>query len=382
MFRIIKFIKIFRKYILLLNQFYRLKKKGYGLIGICIYSPSDLHHLSGIIEIINNKNDFKVVVFYFFEFDKHKIVENDIIVIQKYFVSLIPYLPINLFINTESGISFRRSHKQKIIHLLHSTASVHIVYPEGAFENYDFICCAGPYHVKEFKQMLKNKHKKYYLLTSGYPVIDNLYYQKQLQKNPNPKATILYAPSWGKDNSLTLFGYEIISTLIKDYSVILRPHPMNLIEDKITLNKILTTFSINKSFRIDTSFSPTSSLLSADLLISDFSGISLEFAFGCEKPVLSIDSKPKILNPNWNKYAPTQGVQIDLRNSIGEILSPSQIPDIKYVIDSLLSNETKVNEIIKQRESYLYNFQTSLDMIYSSLLEINKNDFSKFIEVQ
>jgi hypothetical protein len=374
-----KLIKLLVRYCKLIVRIRKIKSEGKWPLAICFHTTSDIQHLRPIIEKIVQEEKFSIFLFYFFD-EKLLPIENcKINIIGKEYSRLYKYVKIDIALNTQSGIKRIASKHTRVVHLLHSMASVHTVYPKSAFDDYDFICCAGEYHIKEFKQLLKFNGQTYYLLKSGYPVIDYISTVSYL-KERSEKPTILYAPTWGVNNSLVLYGKEVISLLVTNYKIIFRPHPMNFVEDMPVVEAIMNEFGANSNFELDNSHLATSSLCSADLMISDYSGIAIDFAFGRTKKVIYLDSVPKVLNPEWNKYAPTQGIQYDLRNKIGVLIKADEINNISAIVESALnSDDTK--EIEVYRKQYLFNFGSSLDGIHNDLVRIHKNDYSDFSKV-
>ena len=98
------------------------------------------------------------------------------------------------------------------------------------------------------------------------------------------------------------------------------------------------------------------SLLSADLLITDWSGIAFEYSFASIRPVLFINTPKKVHNENWQKYE-NQPMEIVLRDGCGISLNIDELSKISSVIDDFFNNYEKYKEhIVKLREEYIYNF--------------------------
>ena len=55
-------------------------------------------------------------------------------------------------------------------------------------------------------------------------------------------------------------------------------------------------------------------------MISDWSGVAIEFALAFKKPVLFIDAPPKCKNPEYKKLNLVP-IEISIRNKIGKILT-------------------------------------------------------------
>jgi YidC/Oxa1 family membrane protein insertase len=94
-------------------------------------------------------------------------------------------------------------------------------------------------------------------------------------------------------------------------------------------------------------------------MISDWSGVALEFAFAFEKPILYIDVPKKIQNPDY-KDIPEIPIEVRIREKIGKIVLPSEIKNVPKEIENLIqkSLETK-GEIIKIRDNEIFNIGSS-----------------------
>ena len=121
------------------------------------------------------------------------------------------------------------------------------------------------------------------------------FYNKKYKK-------ILIAPSWGKKNLINLCGLTLTNELLKEnYEIVLRPHPRSLIEDKETIKEMKRLFLSNSNFYLDEEVIGESGLDYSDVLITDWSGVAIEFAFGKERPVVFVNSPKKINNPLYLK---------------------------------------------------------------------------------
>jgi YidC/Oxa1 family membrane protein insertase len=93
------------------------------------------------------------------------------------------------------------------------------------------------------------------------------------------------------------------------------------------------------------------SLVEADILITDRSGIALEYAFGTYRPVLFVDTPLKISNPNWQNIA-VEPIENFLRSRIGISILPDQLSAIAGKIEQLMSEKeefkNKLTELGKE----------------------------------
>ena len=132
--------------------------------------------------------------------------------------------------------------------------------------------------------------------------------------------TILFAPSWGPNNSLRVFGTTLVQELLNNFQVIVRPHVMSYYEDMDILDVLKDRFSENPHFFIDRNPDSRFVLSKASLVISDYSGIAFEYAFAYRRPVIFLNSQMKMFNENWSHYLPHPGIEVVNRDLIGVIL--------------------------------------------------------------
>ncbi len=246
------------------------------------------------------------------------------------------------------------------IYLFHSLVSSNMVYRENAFDNYDTICCVGPHHYREFLNKKTNRKQK--LLKIGYPFLDTLIKKKKLTKNSYDNNKILIAPTWLPNEKDYYYEnyFDLINILIsKNYNVTLRPHPEFFKRFESKILEIKKELKSEKSFSIDRSLDSFDILNRSKYLITDWSGISLEFAFIFKRPVLFLDTKKKILNKNFDKnhYIP---VEITIRDQIGSIIKKSDFNHMDNILNELDKNEKKYsNNIQDYIDKLTYNYGSS-----------------------
>lgn len=239
------------------------------------------------------------------------------------------------------------------VYLFHAMVSTHLVYRKNAFNNFDSIFCVGEYQINEIRSTEKFYNlKPKNLVRCGYSQLDNLlkkYVAKinKIDDIKNSPTQILLAPSWGKDGLFETIIEDVIDILLKnEYKVILRPHPMSLKLSKKKIKSIEKNFSLNDNFRLEIDFPNFDSFLISDIMISDWSGVALEFAFAFEKPILYIDVPKKINNPDFQDI-PEIPIEVSIRNKIGKVISPSNISQIPIEIKNLKEKSFEMKEVIK-----------------------------------
>lgn len=253
----------------------------------------------------------------------------------------------------------RSMHPVHYVYIFHSLTSTHMVDTEKSFDHYDTIFCAGPHQKKEIELREKNKDlKAKNLIPYGYPRIEKLI---QLSSKPkNEKKVILLAPTWGEQSIINLMGMEICSIIINQgYSLILRPHHETIKRSPQLINEIENKYSHLETFRLVREMGDSESLLQSDLLICDWSGTAIEYAFGLEKPVIFIDIPPRVRNPNWREIQ-SEPLEMSIREKVGRVICPSKLDELPSSISQLLNEDQISSSLIKSlREEFIYNLSDS-----------------------
>ena len=114
-----------------------------------------------------------------------------------------------------------------------------------------------------------------------------------------------------------------------------------------------------KNIVIQTDFSSNDTVFNADILITDWSSISFEFAFVTKKPVIFIDTPMKIMNPEYKKIK-IEPINIWIREKIGKLISVNKVKTIDKDVDEILTNYKKYQKNIEKiTEECLYNIGSS-----------------------
>ena len=218
----------------------------------------------------------------------------------------------------------------------HGTSSISLTFRKGAFDHFDTVFVNGQYHIDEHRATervygLKPKN----LVPAGYPYLDTL-----MRMNPGKsygeetgKKLILIAPSHQQGNLLELCLREMVEKLCGEGRVVVvRPHPQYIRRFPARVRAIVESFKeqLGDGLRFELDFSVNTSVLSADLLITDWSAIAFEYAIVTKRPVIFVNTPPKIINPEWDRigippndftYREVLGVSVDVDKvaTIGEV---------------------------------------------------------------
>ena len=264
------------------------------------------------------------------------------------------------------------------IYLFHSMFSIHSYLRKGALDNYDTIFCVGPHHVNE----LRTTEKLYGLkpktiINYGFGRLDTLLQEKEkfAKSDSNLKDLILITPSYGDENLLEKCGIELIDTLLKsNFRVLLRPHFRTLRDSKGLIDSIKNKFEKNPSFIFEDGVIPPEYFHNSICMISDWSGISMEYAFTFERSVIFIDVPKKILNPDADDL-PLEPIEISIRKKIGRIVSTNNIREIPNIINNLNNNTEDFKEQLKLiRQNTVFNISTSSKIGANYIEKLIQND--------
>lgn len=251
--------------------------------------------------------------------------------------------PASVVVTASSGLNkdwFSKKHCQWRIHMPHSIASLHMIYPEDAFDGYNVLFSVGPHHDKEFNALSKLRNLGDRLIfPCGYGKLDVLKELRSLYTNTDiNKFHILLAPSWGKENILNVMGKNLIRAMLDEgYFVTLRPHPLFFLEQDPLLGEYEEAFSHDPNYCLENSLGVGSAIFSADILLSDYSGTVQEFTTLTGNPAVFIDVPAKVVNENWEKVN-LQPIELASRNNLGP-LSPSNVPSVMKAIENIQNNQ-------------------------------------------
>lgn len=269
------------------------------------------------------------------------------------------------------------------VYVCHSMISTHMGYLYEAFDYYDSFLCVGQYQIEEIcKHETEQKLPPKQLIKAGYYRLEQIYNAYQQYKEEHPvikeKSTLLIAPSWGEKNVLESCGEQLVELLLeKGYEVIVRPHPETIRRFPKLVDKFAEKFGKNSDFILEKSVATFDSLLKADILICDMSGVVIEYALGTERPVLFLDVPHKVRNKNYKELG-IEPFELSIQKKVGIIVSPDKLDSIPDEIEKLKRDKIKYREqIIQLREENVFEFGNSskigAEHILNLLNKLNEN---------
>lgn len=262
------------------------------------------------------------------------------------------------------------------IYIFHSMVSTHMIYRKGAFDHYDTIFCVGPHHeteIRETEKIYGLPPKR--LVKHGYGRLDSIIQSTDRRNLITPEPLrVLIAPSWSPHGILETCGVEWVYNLLEaGYHVTVRPHPETKKNNPEKLEDIKKSFKSISQFVYEEDITSQDSLHKSHIMISDWSGAALEFAFCFERPVLFIDVPKKVNNPDYEKLS-SPPIEVEVRCQIGEILSPDQFKEAPKLLEKMYKNRgAYIEKIRKACSNWIYNISQSGDKGAQAILEIERN---------
>lgn len=242
-------------------------------------------------------------------------------------VHLLRFVRTRIMVTATTGLTPARMPRRcaRRVAVPHSLVSLHMVYPAGTYDGYTDVFCCGAHHQVEIEAM--NRHDG---LAGRRPVLVGYgKFERLAATRPAGPAAqdgarhVLIGPSWGPGNILETMGEALLARLLAEgWRVTLRPHPSFFIYGDAQIAPLVESFRGHPAFTLENSVEESRALWTADMMVADYSGFAMEFAFVRERPVLYVDVPPKVLNPGWRELGPPP-LELSVRERIGVVVPPS-----------------------------------------------------------
>ncbi|MBR3305773.1 MAG: CDP-glycerol glycerophosphotransferase family protein [Lachnospiraceae bacterium] len=222
----------------------------------------------------------------------------------------------------------------RYVHIFHDVTEG-TGYRMFGMDDYDAVVLSGEFQIDYIRKLeqLRNEPEKE-LTVVGCTYMDSLMERKLKEANAGHKEfTVLLAPSWGESAILNRFGEKLIQALIDTgFNIIIRPHPQTRKSEKKLFDTLRERFPETDKLHWDLKPDNFESLSSADIMITDFSGVMFDYSLVFGKPLIYADTKLDtapydaawIDEPVWRlQILPDLGVQ----------LKEEDFPRIKEIIE-------------------------------------------------
>ena len=224
------------------------------------------------------------------------------------------------------------------VHIIHAPNDVY--YRMFGLDFFDAVLMSGQFQIDQIRELeqVRNLPAKE-MKVVGMPYLDAML--ERLRKT-EPLAehpiTVLVAPSWGPSSILNRFGSQFIEELLKTgYKIIIRPHPQSYTSEKDLLEKLQKQYPDNEQLQWNDDNDNFDVLNTADIMISDYSGVIFDFSLVFNKPVIYADTSfDRSPYDSWFVDRPLWTFEV--LKKIGTKLTPENFREIKEIIDGCLSN--------------------------------------------
>ena len=175
--------------------------------------------------------------------------------------------------------------KNRYIYLQHSSVGLVKAYNEKAFLFFDAIQATNKFQFSDVDYINKTYNKKIRKFKSRYKLFEKI----NLQSDSEKEYDLMIAPTWS-----TKFYNEDFYKLVKKFKnlnmkILLRPHPMSLYKNELDIELI-------KKIGIDFDQSKFPNFSKIKNLISDYSGIFIEFMITKKRKPILINTMEKNLS--------------------------------------------------------------------------------------
>ena len=257
------------------------------------------------------------------------------------------------------------------VHIMHSAATT-LLYRMFGMDYYDALLLTGEFQkkeVRELEEVREDPPKEIEVVGCVY--LDGL--KNKLDKaghiqRETDRKTILLAPSWGEAAIMKLYGNRLIDALIKTgYRIIIRPHPQSIKSEKDMIEKLMKEYPETEDLEWNNDPDNFDVLRRADLMITDFSAIILDFALVFDKPVIyaEYDLDKSVYDAAWIDHPLWQE---EMFPKLGKALKEEQFDDLKSIIDSMISSEAFASGRETAREEAWMNIGHSAELTVDYLI--------------
>jgi hypothetical protein len=249
------------------------------------------------------------------------------------------------------------------LYVFHSMVSTHMIYEPDGFDHYDTVFCVGPFMVDEIRrreELFGLPAKE--LVPHGYGRLDTILAAagERPDRAISDPPVVLIAPSWGPTCIFETCGRKVVGAFLDaGYEVIARPHPMTAKKTPKAIEALQAEFRDHPRFTLDTAIASQESLHRSDVMVSDWSGAALEYAFGLERPVVFVDVARKVNNPEYEKLG-IEPFEVAVRERIGRVVGVDAIADAPAAAAELLRDPAAFRDAIRSiRAESIFNVGTS-----------------------
>jgi hypothetical protein len=204
------------------------------------------------------------------------------------------FLSAEVALMTTPGLDVYQLKRSKSVkhysHVLHMTSDA-ATYRLFGLDYFDSVLLTGDYQAGDIRLLEEQRGlPRKRLVTAGCSYLDA--YAEKIKTIP-PEAdhpfTVLVSPSWGASALLSRYGTALLDPLLaSSWRIIVRPHPQSLKSEAEMLDALKRRYAGAANLEWDYERENIFSLVKADIMISDFSGIVFDYMFLRDRPVLYV----------------------------------------------------------------------------------------------
>ena len=224
------------------------------------------------------------------------------------------------------------------VHIPHACSDI-TLYRMFGVDYFDALLLPGAYHTDQIRKLEKLRGlPEKDLQVVGVTYMDAM--RRRLSEAPpvpEHPTTVLLAPSWGKSAILSRFGGKILDALLESgYHVIVRPHPQSFTSEKELMSDLMARYPESEQLEWNRDNDNFQVLHRSDVMISDFSGVMLDFALVFDKPIIYADTSfdPAPYDACWLDEQPWV---FSVLPSLGEALAEKDLGSLREKIESCLT---------------------------------------------
>ena len=274
----------------------------------------------------------------------------------------------------------RSQHPVHYVYLFHSLNSTHAAYRKAAFDAYDTVLCVGPHHVAE----LRATEARYdlpakELVEHGSVKLDSVLAEVARRRSSEPGGAggrqVLIAPSWGDCSLIERpVGIELVGVLLAaGYETVLRLHPMTVRRLPKLVEELRRRFAGQPGFLLEEDMSAVDSWLGSDVMVSDWSGAALEYAFALGRPVVYVDTPQKTVNEDWQELG-IRPFEDAVRDELGLVVPEHEIATLPAAIEAALADPGARERALDARERSVFNVGSSARVAAGYLASLAATD--------
>ena len=197
----------------------------------------------------------------------------------------------------------------------------------------------------------------------------NVTFSNGYEMKEHTEKTVLLSPTWGPNSILVKFGSPFIDRLIETgYNIIIRPHPQSYTADKDTIETLMAKYPETEKLHWNRDNDNFDVLASADIMISDYSGVMYDFIFIFNKPVIyTTEGFKKDPYDAWCLEGETW--MISTIRKLGKELTKENAENIRELIDTSIEEGLDPVEVEQARIETWCNVGKSSSLIAEYIID-------------